>query len=85
MPPQPPTGDSDKNQLKEELGQANAKITKLEQSIEQLQVVLEKQAKKIFSWDTEILDLYDALENESEVKEKLISKVEDSVDKGRVH
>ena len=34
--PQPPTGDSDMNQLKEELGEANAKITKLEQSIQQL-------------------------------------------------
>ena len=75
------SGDSNMNELKEELGQANAKISKLEQSIEQLQEVLEKQAKTISTWDKEFFDLYNAINNESEVKEKLISNVEDSVNK----
>ena len=39
------SGDSNMNELKEELGQANARISKLEQSIKQLQDALEKQAK----------------------------------------
>ena len=42
LPPQPPTVDSNMNQLKQELGQANEKINKLEQSIKQLQDDLEE-------------------------------------------
>ena len=45
------------NQLKEQLEQANAKIAKLEQSIEQLQDALEKQAKLISSQETETTNL----------------------------
>ena len=40
--PKTPTGDSNMNQLKQELGQANEKINKLEQSIKQLQDNLEE-------------------------------------------
>ena len=41
LPPSQPTGDSETiNQLKEELGEANTKITKLEQSIQQLEDLL---------------------------------------------
>ena len=40
--PKTPTGDSNMNQLKQELGQANEKINKLEQSIKQLQDDLEE-------------------------------------------
>ena len=47
------------NQLKEQLEQANAKIAKLEQSIEQLQDALEKQAKLISSQETETTNLLD--------------------------
>ena len=42
------SGDSNMNELKEELGQANAKISKLEQSIEQLQEALEKEVYDLY-------------------------------------
>ena len=42
------SGDSNMNELKEELGQANAKISKLEQSIEQLQDALEKEVYDLY-------------------------------------
>ena len=42
------SGDSNINELKEELGQANAKISKLEQSIEQLQDALEKEVYDLY-------------------------------------
>ena len=76
------SGDSNMNELKEELGQANAKISKLEQSIKQMQDALEKQAKIIsYIRDTEIEDIYVAIGSRHKALEMSISDVENSVDK----